>query len=124
MSEQTEQHLRDVYPAQLARLLNTMTAVEIVMEDIEKDGMVDVADSRAREVFRNYILAAMSFGLEVVSPALKLMSATTDEETARGTFDVWIGDVKRAAGIVTAEERVDMVTRMVDALIREAKNGD
>ena len=122
MSEQTNQDLRDAYPASMAKLLNTMTAVEIVLDDIVEDGMVDVSNEHAREVFRNYILAAMSFGLEIVAPALKLMSATTDEAAAREMFDVWVGDVKGVSGIITEEESRGMVARALASLMRESGN--
>lgn len=119
MSEQTKQHLRDAYPALMAKLLNTMTAVEIVLDDIVEDGMVDVSDEHAREVFRNYILAAMSFCMEVMSPALKLMRATTDEDTTRETLDAWVMDVKRLSGLVTEEESRRMIERVLASLMRE-----
>lgn len=118
MSEQTKQHLRDVYPASMAKLLNTMTAVEIVLDDIVEDGQVDVLNEHAREVFRNYILAAMTFSLEVMSPALKLMSAMTAEAAARETFDVWVRDVKHLSGLDTAEESRDMIERVLASLMR------
>lgn len=122
MSEQTKQHLRDTYPALMAKLLNTMTAVEIVLDDIAEDGSVDVTNEHAREVFRNYILAAMSFSMEVMAPALKLMAATTDEDTTRETFNVWAGDVKRLSGLNTTEESRDMIERVVASLMRSHEN--
>lgn len=121
MSEQTKQHLRDTYPALMAKLLNTMTAVEIVLDDIAEDGMVDVSNEHAREVFRNYILAAMSFSMEVMAPALKLMAATTDGDITRETLDAWVGDVKRLSGLVTEEESRGLIERMVASLMREAE---
>jgi hypothetical protein len=121
MSEQTTQHLRDAYPAMMAKLLNTMTAVEIILDDIVEDGMVDVSNEHAREVFRNYILAAMSFSMEVMSPALKLMRATTDEDTTRETLDAWAMDVKRLSGLVTEEESRGLIERMVASLMRGAE---
>lgn len=116
MSEQTKQYLRDVYPASMAKLLNTMTAVEIVLDDITEDGGVAASNEHAREVFHNYILAAMSFSLEVMSPALKLMSAVTDEAVARKTFDMWVRDVKHMSDINTAEENRDMIEQAIASL--------
>lgn len=118
MSEQIKQHLRDVYPASMAKLLNTMTAVEIVLDDITEGGRVAASNEHAREVFHNYILAAMSFSLEVMSPALKLMSATTDEAATREAFDMWVWDAKRLSGLDTAEASRDMIERVVASLMR------